>query len=345
ISEIKKLKFSVGLRAVYFTSYSNKTTYIYQNEILSLDNIKDSIDGKIGDPLRKKLNFEPRISFNYILSEDQSIKAGISRNNQYLTMMSNSLAPTPIDFWNVADYHFKPISGTNYFLGYFKNFSNSMWETSLEIYYTSLSNVQEYKDFASLLVNEHLETEIVFGKGKNYGAEFSINKNTGTITGKLNYTYSRALRKIDFVSQKAIGPKGWYPSIADKPHDINMFINFNLSQRISFNFNFNYSSGRPITVPINRYVDWNAGSILFFGERNSYRIPDYHRLDFALVIQQGYKADRKVKTNWNFSVLNLYGRKNAYSVFFEQRPFERLKTYKYSILGTILPSISVTTEF
>ena len=152
------------------------------------------------------------------------------------------------------------------------------------------------------------------------------------------------MRQFDNIERDQINYGNWYPSIVDKPHNLNFLINFNVNKRLSFNFNFSYITGRPLTVPVNKYEELNVGNILFFGERNTYRIPDYHRLDFSLNLLPAYNLTKKLKYSWNFTILNLYGRKNPYSVFFRQNKQEPLYAYKYSILGIMLPSLSLNIE-
>jgi hypothetical protein len=277
-------------------------------------------------------------------NENMSLKTGVTRNFQYLNQISNTVAATPIDFWKSTDLHFKPIRSDNAYLGFYQDFANNKYEFSSEIYYSKLSNTQEYKDFADLLGNESLETEILFGRGKNYGLELSLKKLGGKVSGNVSYTLSRSLRQINNVEREMINFGNWYPSLVDKPHNLNMLVNFNVTKRLSFNFNFAYISGRPLTVPVNKFEELNVGNILFFGDRNSYRMPDYHRLDFSLNLLPSYNIKKKVKQSWNFTVLNLYARRNPYSVFFRQNNQEPLTAFKYSILGTMLPSLSLNLE-
>ncbi|HMP30720.1 MAG TPA: TonB-dependent receptor, partial [Saprospiraceae bacterium] len=289
-------------------------------------------------------SIEPRLGLIYTVNNNASIKTGITRNFQYLNLISNTVAATPIDFWKSTDLNFKPMRSDNIYLGYYMDFLNKQYEFSSEVYYSKLVNTQEYKDFADLLGNEFLETEILFGRGKNYGLELSFKKVGGKVTGNASYTLSRSLRQMDDPNREMINFGNWYPSIVDKPHNFNMLINFNVTKRMSFNFNFAYLSGRPLTVPVNKYEELNVGNVLYFGERNTYRMPDYHRLDFSLNLLPSYNVKQKVKQSWNFTVLNLYARKNPYSVFFRQNRQEPLYAYKYSILGTMLPSLSLNLE-
>lgn len=340
----EKLSVTGGIRMVNYTSYGERTFFVYKDNIFETDFIESSENYGQGEKNASYTNFEPRVGLVLELNTNASIKTGLTRSFQYLNQISNSVAATPIDFWKSSDLHFKPIKSDNIYLGYYKDFSNKRYEFSSEIYYSQLTNTQEYKDFADLLGNEYLETQILFGRGKNYGLELSAKKIGGKVSGNVSYTLSRSLRQIDNPQREMINFGNWYPSLVDKPHNLNMLVNFNVTKRLSFNFNFAYISGRPITVPVNKFEEVNVGNILFFGDRNSYRMPDYHRLDFSLNLLPSYNVKKRIKQSWNFTVLNLYARKNPYSVFFRQNNQEPLTTYKYSILGTMLPSISLNLE-
>jgi hypothetical protein len=339
-----KLSYIGGVRWVNYISYGQRNFNLYRDNVFEFDNIEGQASYTGNESNSFYTSFEPRLGLIYALNGSMSLKTGITRNFQYLNLISNTVAATPIDFWKSTDLHFKPIRSDNIYLGYYMDFLNKQFEFSSEVYYSRLNNTQEYKDFADLLGNETLETEILFGRGKNYGWEVSLKKLGGKVTGNLSYTLSRSLRQIDDPNREMINFGSWYPSIVDKPHNINMLVNFNVTKRLSFNFNFAYMSGRPLTVPVNKYEELNIGNVLYFGDRNSYRMPDYHRLDFSLNLLPSYNVNKKVKQSWNFTVLNLYARKNPYSVFFRQNRSEPLYAFKYSILGVMLPSLSLNLE-
>lgn len=348
--EVKKdltsnLTINMGARYVRFSSVGARKVFLYGEGTISKENIIDSVLYSKGQKISSYSYVEPRLSLNYRLNDRNSVKIGYTQNHQFLSMLSNTIAPTPIDFWKGADPYFAPQAAKSYFISYNTSSYKSVWETSIEAYYTTVDNVQEFKDFADLYGNQHLETDILFGSGKNYGVELSIVKNTGRFTGRMSYTYSRSLKQINRANQDIINDGKWYPTIVDKPHDLNLLVTYNFTRRLGVNILFNYNTGQPVTIPVNRFSDWNAGSILYYGERNAYRLPDYHRLDLSFNLLPGYNLKRKVKTTWNFAIQNIYGRKNAYSLFFRQKPFEKVITYKYAVLGTILPAITLNIEW
>jgi hypothetical protein len=197
----------------------------------------------------------------------------------------------------------------------------------------------DYRGFADLLVNEHLETELLSGIGRAYGLELSAHRQVGVVHGWLNYTYSRSERKID-----GINDGNWYPSNFDKPHDLTLITNFQINKRNSFSLNFTYGTGRPITAPVNKYLVHNRVVVLNYSDRNAFRIPDYHRLDVSYTLAQGFRKSKKFKTSWTFSIYNLYARKNPYSVFVEQGSIGPTKVKRLTVLGSAFPSLTFNFE-
>ena len=186
-------------------------------------------------------------------------------------------------------------------------------------------------------LNEKLEQDIIVGIGKSYGIEAMLKKNTGRLTGWMSYTYSRSLRKFEStVRDENISQGEFFPSNYDKPHDFTFLMNYQLSRGVKFSANFTYNTGRPVTAPVSKYSIQHILSVLNYSQRNQFRIPDYHRLDISLTFGVGRRKDRKLSDELIFSIYNVYGRKNAYSVYFNQGGF----AYKLSVLGTVFPSIS-----
>jgi hypothetical protein len=343
INVSSKLSLQSGLRLSGFANVGEKILRYYGTKDYFEKGTSTSssklASGKMGNTT---YGIEPRFSANYDLGNAASIKGSYNRTYQYIAQISNTTAATPIDFWQLSDQNLKPQHANTVSVGIFKNFKNNEWETSLELYHSDITNVVEYRDFADLLANEEVETSLLLGKGKNYGAELSLKKSIGKFTTRLAYTLSRSLRKMDIKDDPtlSINDGAWYRSNFDKPHDFNLLMNINPSQRISFNFNFNFSTGRPITAPYGKFDDWNLLGSPIFSSRNNYRIPDYHRLDISMNIFPGYRKDKKWKSSWTLGVYNVYARKNAYSVYFRQQGVGSLSTYKLSVLGSIFPSIT-----
>lgn len=283
--------------------------------------------------------FEPRVSARLSVTEHSSLKVGYSRTSQFVNQIFNTDAPTPSSLWQLSTRYIKPQRSHNVSFGFFKNSDNNDWESSIEFYGRSIDQLFDFVDFANLLVNDHLETDLVEGEGRAYGAELSIKKNTGKFTGWLSYTYARSERKTPEVNNG-----NWYFSNFDKTHDASVILNYNPNQRNTFTANFNYSTGRPATPPVGTFETTTGTLIPIYSQRNSSRIPDYMRLDLAYTIGQGYKLTRKIKTSWTFSVYNVMGRRNPFSVFFTRSGFGRVEANRLAIIGTMFPSITINFE-
>lgn len=281
-------------------------------------------------------NIEPRVSMRFNLGSNSSIKAGYSRTAQYINQVFNTDSPTPSSQWQLSTRYIRPPTSQNVSIGLFKNFDDNVWETSLEFYGRQIEDQFDYIDFATLLINDHLETDLLFGEGRAVGAELSIKKNAGALTGWLAYTYSRSERRIP-----GINSGDWYFSNFDKTHDANLILNYNPNQRNTFTMNVAYSTGRPTTPPLGNIITPDDIVIPIFNERNSGRIPDYFRMDVSYTVGQSYKKEKKIKTSWTFSVYNVLGRKNPFTVFFTRGSFQRVQANRLAIIGAAFPSITV----
>jgi len=283
---------------------------------------------------------EPRASMRLRFSPSSSIKAGYSRTSQFINQIFNTAAPTPVNQWQLSNEYIRPMLADNYTVGFFQNLRKNLWETSVEVYYRDIFQLFDYKDFAQLNVNDRLETEILNGTGRSYGLELSIKKREGLVNGWLSYTYSRAERQVNGINNGV-----YYPSNFDIPHNGSLVLNIQPNQRHTLTFNFNYSRGRPTTYPLGNY-ETNSGLVVpLYSERNQLRIPDYHRLDVAYTLGQGYNKTKRVKTSWTFSIYNVYGRENPFSVFFTEGAFQQVQANRLAILGSIFPSITINFEF
>lgn len=299
----------------------------------------------------KIFGFEPRISSRILINERSSVKMSYNRNLQYISMISLSLVSTPGDIWKLADSNIKPLIANQFALGYYRNFSDNTIETSVEVYYKRLSNLIEYKDGAVLEMNPDLEGVLLNAKGANYGVEFSFKKNSGKIDGWISYTFSRSLRKITDLNQgKIISNNKYFPSSYDKPHDFSIVANWHVNRRLQLSANFTYSTGQPITLPEYKYS--TGGEIMVvFSKRNEYRIPDYHRLDLTVTLDESLRIKKKWKGSWSFSLMNIYGRKNPYTVYYKKEDpgefnnFSSFSLYKLYFIGKPIPALNYTFVF
>ncbi|MBX2931503.1 MAG: carboxypeptidase-like regulatory domain-containing protein [Chitinophagaceae bacterium] len=340
-----KLAIEAGLRVSAFTALGASRVYTYAaGTERSITNIQDTLFYKKGQPIKTYWGPEIRLSARYTLSETASIKAGFSTQRQYMHMLSNTTAISPTDIWKLSDAHIKPQYGKQISLGFYKNFPRRDIETSVEVYYKWLDNFLDYKSGAKLLLNEHIETDVLNSKGTAYGIEFMVKKNIGKLNGWFSYTYSRTLLQTDDATISHPVNKGTaYPANFDKPHSINIIGNYKFSHRFNISLTTVYSTGRPITLPIAIY-NYGGGDRVYYSDRNQFRIPDYFRADFSMNIEGSHKIKKLAHSSWSLGVYNITARKNPYSVYFttENRV---IKGYQLSIFGSAIPFITYNFKF
>jgi hypothetical protein len=335
-----RLLVSGGLRFTLFTLLGPGTRLVYtENSPRSLENIVDTVFYRNGQVVQFYPGLEFRLSSRFVLTPDLSMKAGIQRNFQYLHMISNTTSMTPTDIWKLSDTYIRPQRGDQFSLGLYKNLNSKAIEISMEAYYKRIKNILDYKGGAVLLMNDHLETDIINGNGKAYGVEFMIRKQLGMLTGWISYTYSRVLLKVDgkFEEEKINGGN-YFPANYDKPNDLKLIANIKFFRRLNFTTNFVYNTGRPITYPVEYYNFLNANRV-FYSERNEFRIPDYMRLDLAATINGNLRAKKLNHSSFTFTVYNVLGRRNPYSIFFKVEDGV-VKGYQMSIFGQPIIMIS-----
>jgi hypothetical protein len=343
---VGKLSAEGGLRIPMFMSFGAANINVYKENLpRELASVTDTIRFGSGEPIKTYFGIEPRLSLRYSTGLESSLKFGYNRIYQFLHLVTNSTAVTPVDIWQPSGYYFKPQRSDQFSIGYFKDIKSKMYGLSVELYYKTIQNVLDFKDGAQLILNNHLETDLLQGSAQSYGAEFSITKNTGRFTWSVNYTYSRSFRTIagQFESE-SINRGIQYPANFDQPNIINVSWKYNLSKRHFFTGNFTYHTGRPVTIPISAFALENT-TVAYFSSRNEYRIPDYHRLDFAFVIEGNHKRNKRWEGSWVLSVYNVYGRNNPYTIFFRGSGQNIPKPYQLSIIGTIFPSLSYNIKF
>jgi hypothetical protein len=287
---------------------------------------------------------EPRVSIRYSLKDNASVKFSYNRMRQNVQMLSNTTAITPTDIWKLSDPYVKPQIGDQLSAGLYRNMKGNLIETSIETYYKFTSRTIDYKSGATLLLNEHIETDIIGAKGKAYGFELMIKKAAGKTNGWISYTYSRSLMKAagKFLAEVVNGGV-YYPSNYDKPHAANFIGNYKFSRRFNFSLNVVYSTGRPITLPIAQFELGGVNRVLY-SDRNQYRIPDYFRTDVSVNIEGNHRIKKLAHSSWTFAVYNLTGRKNAYSIFFTTENGE-IRSYKLSVFGQPIPTITYNFKF
>lgn len=335
-----------GLRLSSFVNLGPATVNVYNPPSpIEEGNLVDSIQVPSGEPVISFGGLEPRAAIRYMLDEKSSVKLSYHRIYQYLHLISNTTAVTPVDIWQPSNTFFKPQVSDQISFGYFRDFKQKMYEAYAEVFYKKMDNVLDFKDGAQLILNKTLEADLLQGKGEAYGIETYFSKSQGRFTWALSYTYSRSFRTIKGpTSAESINNGEQFPSNFDQPHMVNLAWNYRFSKRWSFTGNFAYRTGRPVTVPVFGFTVDGYG-VAYFSGRNQYRIPDYHRLDIAFVIEGNHKLKKPWTGSWIISFLNVYGRRNAYSYFFASEVPGQINTYQLSILGTVVPSITYSFKF
>jgi hypothetical protein len=347
-----KLSFNIGLRYTQFFNYGPGLVYDYAPGVSkSRSSIIDSTFYNSGDIIKTYKGLEPRVSMKYNLDNGGSLRISYQRIHQFVSQISNTAVISPADYWKSADPNLAPLINDQVALGFFKNVSDEKFETSVELYYKKLQNMIEYKNGAQLLMNNHIETDLLLANGYSYGLEFLAKKNAGRLNGWISYTYSRTFRKADSeLSDDKINNGKYYPSVYDKPHDLSVVMNYKISRRWRFSGNFVFSSGRPITLPEQKY-DIGGNQVVIYSDRNKYRMPPYHRMDVSITLDENLRIKRMWKGSWTFSVYNFYGRKNPYSVFYRKDASvqstnpSQYSIYKLSIIGVPVPSITYNFKF
>ena len=338
----QKLSLTAGLRYSMFARLGESSEYTYM-EGFSKDprRITDTTFYSSGQLYGFNSGLEPRISGKITLTPKSSFKFSYNLLRQYLLLVSNTAAQSPVDIWKLSGPNLQSQLNHIWSVGYYREIDKPDLNVSVELYYKLLKNNIGYKEGAQLTLNNSLETELINGVGNSYGMEFLINKTEGKSTGWISYTYSRSFNKLDGPYRtERINNGEFFPSNFDKPHILNFIYNYDFNSRLSSSVNFVYNSGRPITAPESAYY-FNGSIIANYQARNQERVPDYHRLDLSLTLENRKKRSRDWETSWTFSVYNVYGRNNPFSVYFSTIRDGRLpQAYKLSVLGSIIPAIT-----
>ncbi len=317
----QRLTVLYGLRYSSFYKIGPQLVQIYENsDFPQEDRLIDTLNYKSFDLIKGfdgLQGLEPRISVNYLINEQSSLKASFNRTRQYIHLISNTTSPTPIDLYRPSGTYIDPATVYQYTMGYFRNFSQNTYEASVELYYKDFLNLVDYRPGADLIFNEFIETEILSGIGRAYGAEFLLRKQTGKLTGWLSYTLSRSELKVDgATADRQINQGDWYASNWDKLHDFSIVLNYQLTKKWDISANFIYQTGRPITAPSGKF-EFEEITVPIYDGRNNFRIPDYHRMDLSANYTPERKPGKRFYSSWSFGIYNVYARRNAYSIYFQ----------------------------
>ena len=352
LSNEQKIKNRLTL--VYGLRYSN-FTQIGPGDIYTYDkngNVTDTTYYSKNEKVAGFNGLSPRFAVNFLLDENSSVKAGFSRTYQYLHLLSNSTSSTPTDIWVPSSNNVKPEIANQYSIGYFRNFKDNLIELSTEFYYKSMFNSIDYKDGAEVTLNPTVEGELLFGIGRAYGVEFLVKKRRGKLTGWVSYTLSKTEKQFDQINKGS-----WFPAKQDRRHDISIVAIYKLNERLTFSGTWVYYTGNAVTFPTAKYMI--EGQVVdYYTERNGYRMPNYHRLDLGITLNnKKYKTSidpdtgkeiqvkKRFESSWNFSVYNAYSRENAYSITFkENKDTGKTEAVQLSLFK-IIPSISYNFKF
>lgn len=287
---------------------------------------------------------EFRVSARYEFVDGFSVKAGYSTMRQNIHKLSNTTIMSPTDTWKLSDANIEPQTGSQVALGIYKNFDKAGLETSVEGYYKTMDHYLDYRNGANLIMNHRIEQDVVNTSGRAYGVELMIRKPEGKLNGWVSYTYSRTqLRQEDPRILKPVNRGEWYPADYDKPHDLKFVGNYKFTQRFSLSMNCDYSTGRPVSIPVSKY-NYAGGEFVYFSDRNQYRIPDYFRMDLSINIEPSHHLTLLTHSTVSIGLYNVTGRDNAYSVYYIAED-GRLKGYKLAIFGAPIPYISYNIKF
>jgi len=307
-------------------------------------NVVDSTTYGKGKVINTYKGPEIRLSARYNLSDDLSLKAAYNTLRQYIHLLSNTTSISPTDTYKLSDPNIKPQFGQQISLGLYKNAASNTIETSVEVYYKKINNYLDYRSGATLLLNDHVEQEVINTQGKAYGVEFLVKKTAGKLNGWISYTYARTfLKQDDPNAGELINNGNFYPASYDKPHDFNFNGNYRVSHRFSISLDMTYSTGRPITLPIAKY-EYGGSERVYYSDRNAYRIPDYFRTDLSMTIEGNHKVHQLTHNSWSIGVYNLTGRANAYSTYFQEQGGV-INGYQLSIFARPIPFVNYNIRF
>lgn len=323
-----KLNIGFGLRLSSFSRIGPGTENTY-NETGSIDQAETFPSGKF---YRNYFGFEPRFNLTWLLSDDSSIKTGYNRMSQYIHLLSNSSAGTPIDYWLPSSNNIKPQFISQISVGYFKVFKSKEIDFSVEGYYKNMENQIDYRNNADVFLNENAEAELLFGIGRSYGLEVLCKKEGRVFSGWISYTLSRTEKQFEQINDGT-----WFPARQDRTHDLSIVANFKANKKLLLSATWVYYTGNAITFPSGKYmIDENIVS--YYSSRNGYRMPAYHRLDLGATLL--LRERQKFRSELNIGLFNAYGRKNAYSILFRtnennSQVTEAVKLYLFSVIPSV----------
>jgi|LGOV01.1.fsa_nt_gb outer membrane cobalamin receptor len=344
-----KLNLTYGLRFTNFTQLGPGTIITWDKN----GNPVSVNEYDKGDVVASYNRLAPRFAATYVFNEEQSIKTSYVRSYQFLHMISNSNTSSPTDIWLPSSNNIAPSEADQVSLGYFRNFNENKWEFSSEIYYKSVKNIIDYKTGAQTTFNADVESELLYGDGRAYGIELLLKKRTGKLTGWVSYTLSKSENKFEEINNNT-----WFSAKQDRIHDFSIVASYHFNNRVVLSGTWVYFTGNAVTFPSGKYVI--EGQVVpYYTERNGYRMPDYHRMDVGITFKNNNfkyefntetgekeKVAKRFQSSWNFSIYNVYGRENAYSISFKESEDNPGTTEAVQLaLFKFVPSVSYNFSF
>jgi TonB dependent receptor/CarboxypepD_reg-like domain/TonB-dependent Receptor Plug Domain len=302
--------------------------------------LTNTINYKKGETVKSYFNLEPRFSASFKLNDRNSIKASYNRNVQNLHLMTNSTSANPTDVWLPSTNNIKPEIADQVAVGFYKDSKDDVYEFTSEIYYKDLQNQIEYRNGAEILANNFVEGDLLYGKGRSYGIELMLRKKTGRLTGWVGYTLSKVEKQFNELNEGK-----YFNARQDRTHDISIVGMYDLSKKWNMSATWVYNTGSAITFPSGKYKV-NNRTVFLYTERNGYRMPAYHRLDFAVNYEPSIHKTRRYKSSWSFGLYNVYGRENAFSIGFRENKDDPTKTEAVrTSLFRFIPSVTWNFKF
>ena len=347
---LPKLQLNFGLRLSNFLRLGQKiNTYENDNPLLFINSVQiyeeatplGFIEYSKSEVIKQFTNLEPRFSLAYEIADDKSFKISYNRMAQYLHLISNTNSPTPIDVWAPSGKYIDPQLLNQVAVGYFETFNNKIYSLQAEVFYKTIKNRLDYIDGAELIANDAIEQVLLNGEARASGIEILFQKNEGKLTGWIAYTLSKSEQRTPGRTEEETGINNgnWYFTPYDKTHDFSLVSNYRINTRWNLNFNFIFQTGQPITYP-NAQYQFQGFSIPNYEARNSSRLPSYHRLDISAIYKPKNKAGE-----WVFGIYNIYNRKNAASIRFQQNINNGTnEAIRLAIFG-IIPSVTYNFKF
>ena len=333
----KSISLSWGIRTTGFAALGDALVYKYAPNTSETTDSTYYPKGKI---VRSFFCTEPRLTARFFFSPRVALKLSAGRNYQFQHLLTSSTIGLPTDIWLPSDSYFKPQYADQFAAGIYQTIGNETYETSVEGYFRQSYNIIDFKDNADIFLNNKIETQVLTGRGKGYGLELLLKKNKGNGKGWISYTWSKALRQINGINNGL-----WYPPAYDHRHNLSLVYNYTINRRWSVAANWVYRSGGHTTMPVGSYF-FNGFRFLYYGNRNGYTLPAYHRLDINVTWQQKIKPNRKWLGEWVLSVYNAYNRKNVFAVYTSQDPYNIANTKAWKVYLTgILPTVTYNFKF